>query len=877
MSAKAIPSTEQSTHRRFLVLRAEDIKDDTIQVAFSSETPGQQRAGEAEELLGICKRGQLYTEILSHEPDHVDLTQLNNTGAFLDEHENMRQIGNVKKAALSEDKVCRAVLEFDGASKLSKTRKAQMTKRSRPHISFGYRHTKYIGTRDMGEGKVGHVFAWAGREISSVADPMDGTVGVGRSKSDYHCLGCASIFSRSDLNEDFYCQTCADAMEPAEEDESGKRKAESERQRLALEIKQRADQVAEAKKRAADRDLSGIQFKRSDTECISLENLRQLVSEAAGMDERFCKDCNGRFCSYFWVKDILIEEAGVEGGEDVDNLFAIISGADCNCYKVAFTYDGTTVKLGTAVKVEAQVEYVEVEAEEAARSGAPAVDSRALESGKTRNAILTQTPKVMTDTIAPEVEKNIRSDAEAKTRAAIIDEQKQRNSKIEARNTELAALTDEFVRDHGLRIGGKSGEKFHLGEKFRAIQIELQAKDDSVSAAEARLQFRQRAQNLIENSSAPKNPINAAELDKELSGRCSLLAGIANCVRNKSSVPKDGAEREAHDEIIKRANEFPGGIHTSEGFHFPSNAPTPAYHARMGSDGRIHRDMLATNFASGGALVAPQMVLPIIELLRNMVVLEKVGITSMGGLMGNVLIPRQEAATTGQSVAEAAQLAAYDQVLGQIRMEPKRIGSTQNYSRLLLLQSSPDVEAFIRDDHFKVLAILEDALGITGSGAAGQPVGILNAVGIASVLFGGAATYAKIVSMETAIRKQNVYDPISFISTSTARGVLRVAPETLTGSTVVSGSTAAIWKATGGDNETVLGRPAFDTQQVPGDKLIAGAFRHLIKGQWGGLNVVVDNLTRADRDEIKITINNYIDYVMRHAQAFCVSGDSAAQ
>lgn len=837
MSAKAIPAADQSTHRRFLVLRAEDIKDDSIQVAFSSETPGQQRAGEAEELLGICQRGQLYTEILSHEPDHVDLTQLNNTGAFLDEHENMRQLGNVKKAALSDDKVCRAVLEFDGASKLSKTRKTQMTKRSRPHISFGYRHTKYIGTRDMGEGKTGHVFAWAGREISSVADPMDGTVGVGRSKSDYHCLGCASIFARTDLNEEFYCATCAEAMEPAE-DESGKRKAESGNQT-----------------RAAVRKLDDL-FYREDAEKVSLETLRRLVTEAAGKDAKFCTCCDGRLSSYSsWVQDILCE-----GG----NLTAIIYAADGCYYSVTFTYDGSGVALGEAVKVEPKTEYV------------AAVDSRALESGKTRNASLTQTPKPMPAEIAPEVEKTIRTDAETKTRAEVLKEQNQVRTKLDARNTELSTLTDEFVRDHGLRIGGKPGEKYHLGEKFRAIQIELSAKDESVSAAEARLQFRQRAQTLIEGSTAPKNPVNAAQLESELSSRCSLLEGIANCVRNKTSVPKDGAEREAHDEIIKRANEFPGGIHTSEGFHFPSNAPTPAYHARMGSDGRIHRDMLASNFASGGALVAPQMVLPIIELLRNLIVLEKCGITSMGGLMGNVLIPRQEASTTGQSVAEGAALAAYDQVLGQVRLEPKRIGSTQNYSRLLLLQSSPDVEAFIRDDHFKVLAILEDALGITGDGAGSQPTGILNAVGINSIIFGAAATYAKIVSMETAIRKLNVYDPISFISTSSARGTLRVAPETLTGSTVVSGSTAAIWKANG-DSETVLGRPAFDTQQVPGDKLIAGAFRHLIKGQWGGLNVVVDNLTRADRDEIKITINNYIDYVMRHAQAFCVSADSAAQ
>jgi hypothetical protein len=210
------------TRYRHLRVRAEDISEDgTVQVAISSEYPGEQRAGEAEEKLGIARRGEKFVEILSHRAEDVDLTRLNNSGAFLDEHKDNRHIGVVQKAMLSDDNVARAAVKFDDASKLSKTRKKQMRSGSRPHISLGYAHTRYLGSETLKDGRTGHRFAWVGLEVSSVAVPMDPTVGKGRSAEECRCLRCAGLFGRDLLSEDYLCGDCEAAETPDEAEARG--------------------------------------------------------------------------------------------------------------------------------------------------------------------------------------------------------------------------------------------------------------------------------------------------------------------------------------------------------------------------------------------------------------------------------------------------------------------------------------------------------------------------------------------------------------------------------------------------------------------------------------------------------------------------------
>jgi hypothetical protein len=46
--------------------------------------------------------------------------------------------------------------------------------------------------------------------------------------------------------------------------------------------------------------------------------------------------------------------------------------------------------------------------------------------------------------------------------------------------------------------------------------------------------------------------------------------------------------------------------------------------------------------------------------------------------------------------------------------------------------------------------------------------------------------------------------------------------------------------------------------------------------QWGGLAIVLDTISQANQDKYWLNINTYIDFALRHNQAFCRSADSIA-
>ena len=66
-------------------------------------------------------------------------------------------------------------------------------------------------------------------------------------------------------------------------------------------------------------------------------------------------------------------------------------------------------------------------------------------------------------------------------------------------------------------------------------------------------------------------------------------------------------------------------------------------------------------------------------------------------------------------------------------MTPKTVGALSKFSRLMDLQSTPDIEQLIRADFVALLADAIDAAAINGSGSSNQPLGILQTSGIGSV------------------------------------------------------------------------------------------------------------------------------------------------
>ena len=720
---------------RYCQVRADDVdaKSGTIQIAFSSESPGVQVATTRLAKMTGLKRGTEFIEILSHAKGDADFSALNNSGPFLDEHDTAMHIGSIKRAALSKDKKGRAAVKLDQVTDLSKTRLAQMRNGSRPHVSVGYDLVKLVRTEKQGD-QTAYVFAWAAQEISSVATPMDGTVGANRGLLDSeddpaaHCLDCGDEFERDDLDTEYRCAGCRD-------------------------------------------------------------HKPELVRSAAGVD---------------------------------------------------LSQTERKVMAETATLTEAEVT--------------------------------------------------------ARVTAATTTARKTAIQELQARNKELHDLTDGpdgFVKRFGNYSKGK------MADTIRALCGEYVAKDDSVDSTALVREFKAKANDAINKGEMPKPYSLRAKLrsqsgdvsdDDELppdytrynTGRA-IRSIVLRYQKGTNVTPAvDGFEKEVDQDMQDewKRNGLSQSGDLAGGFHVPWDAPARGFRPSTRRDhalvSRFKRDMYTGDFASGGALVPSVPILPTIELLRNRMVLGWAGCKSIAGLSGNIWIPRQTSPSQPSAVSEIQQLASTQQTFDQIEGRPRRVGNTQRYSRLLMLQSAPDIEALIRDDNFLQIALKIDYLGLNGSGAGNEPLGVMNTPGIGVIVFGGTATLGEIISFETTIRQENVYDEIVFLSTSSSRGRLMYVPANLLGATVVSGQTNAIWVVNGGE-ETIIGRPAFDSQQIPNNQMLAGSFMHLLHLQWGGLQVIVDPYTFSDFDEVRITYNTYNDFAVRHPQAFCVSADAANQ
>ena len=133
------------------------------------------------------------------------------------------------------------------------------------------------------------------------------------------------------------------------------------------------------------------------------------------------------------------------------------------------------------------------------------------------------------------------------------------------------------------------------------------------------------------------------------------------------------------------------------------------------------------------------------------------GATMLRGLQGNVVIPKKTAASSAGWIATEGNAASESEFTsGSVTMSPKVIGAFTDATRLLLQQSSLDVENLIRDDLTKSLATAIDLGALAGSGSSGQPTGIANTSGINTTTFAAAnPTFAEIVAMESAVANDN--------------------------------------------------------------------------------------------------------------------------
>lgn len=296
------------------------------------------------------------------------------------------------------------------------------------------------------------------------------------------------------------------------------------------------------------------------------------------------------------------------------------------------------------------------------------------------------------------------------------------------------------------------------------------------------------------------------------------------------------------------------------------------------------RDLTAGTANAGGNTVATELLgSSFIELLRNALVLDRMGVTMLRDLNGNIAIPSATGTATYYWVAENSAPTESQATFGQVTLTPKTVGAYTDYSRRLLLQSSIDVEAFVRADLAMVIAQAILAGAISGSGSSNQPTGILNTSGIGSVAMGtnGAVpTYDSLVDLETAVAIANAdAGNLAYLTNTKVRGKLRKT-QTFSGT-----NGQPVWsKGRESGLGDVLGYDAYVTNAVPSDltkgsatsvcsAAVFGNWADLLIGMWGGLDVMLDPYTGATAGTKRVIALQDLDIAARRVASFAAVKD----
>lgn len=147
----------------------------------------------------------------------------------------------------------------------------------------------------------------------------------------------------------------------------------------------------------------------------------------------------------------------------------------------------------------------------------------------------------------------------------------------------------------------------------------------------------------------------------------------------------------------------------------------------------------STDTAGGFVIPAEVIQSQFIDLLRERLVLQRLGVNFVTGLQGAepLLIPEQTGKATGYWVGENEAATESEQTFGEREVRPKRCGAFIKVSNRLmsLANATPSFEQLIRNDLAAVLSRLMETGVLFGTGNK-QPTGLVNESGVNTVALG---------------------------------------------------------------------------------------------------------------------------------------------
>ena len=260
----------------------------------------------------------------------------------------------------------------------------------------------------------------------------------------------------------------------------------------------------------------------------------------------------------------------------------------------------------------------------------------------------------------------------------------------------------------------------------------------------------------------------------------------------------------------------------------------------------VYRSIMATGEGQGKETVAEDK-WNLEVAVRNNLVATKMGADFVGGLVGDVSIPKY----AGSNVTWKGEVATAEDGQGafsEVNLTPKRLTATVDVSKQFLLQNSADVEAIlIRDLAAAVAEKLDKTIFGEGEGDVNTPAGLF--AGVAAEKAIADMTYEDVLDLELAVEEANGTNYMFIVNPKVKFS--------LKGTQMANGLQMVY---NGGE---IDGYKTISSNSVADKGMICMDPRELVIGQWGSYDITVDPYTKAADGQVRLVINAYFDAKLR--------------
>lgn len=331
----------------------------------------------------------------------------------------------------------------------------------------------------------------------------------------------------------------------------------------------------------------------------------------------------------------------------------------------------------------------------------------------------------------------------------------------------------------------------------------------------------------------------------------------------KDGSPDVGFEREISDQIAKAQHK------DARGFYIPEAVLVRAITGKTNVTGEIVGNGAATVETS---LLAAQY----IDELVATTVLGAAGVQTVGGLVGDIAIPKGTAVTAGW-IAEKDNAPTKTPTFSQVSGTPHTAAANAILSRRLVIQSSLAVQNLVARLIMEAIGRAVEAAAFDGTGTNNQPTGLSATTGVGAVtMTAGAPTKANLVDFWEKVYTANAAGAnMKYIGSPAVKALLCKTLDITTVSNGKAGDSAAIVGGVGAGylcskDAKVEGFDFLMSALCNAKKLYFGNWAEILMCFWSGVDMTVDPYTYSAKGAWQVTAFQDCDVIVRHPAAFAI-------